>query len=196
MKHPSKRLVLWRLLLVYIFIAAAATFLVLSRTKTSVDNIQLSEISSTATEEDKQIVTDQPRRLVIQKIDLDLDIVIEKIDTDLKTWVVHDGVANFADGTAMPNDQSGMSFIYGHARKGMFARLGELAAGDSILIYGETGLVFKYVVNETRIVAADATEFLDETYDQPTLVLATCHGWLSQKRLLVEANFVEVGVAQ
>jgi LPXTG-site transpeptidase (sortase) family protein len=108
----------------------------------------------------------------------------------LKNYVAH------AKGSYFPG-QGKMIYLFSHSTdsslnavryNAVFYLLSELKVGDKIVIFF-SNKKFVYEVNETTIISAYDTSFLDKDYNQETLVLQTCYPpGTTLKRFLVFAN--------
>lgn len=116
----------------------------------------------------------------------DLPIVDGYYDAKRQTWTLSRDKAQFAASTVQPNDQSGLTFIYGHYRKEVFATLHIIKPGAVATITTDNGYRFTYVLRETFAVAPTATDVL--SYDQAPAVLAvqTCSGaWFQNRQMFI-----------
>ena len=107
------------------------------------------------------------------------------------------GVAH-AKGSSLP-DQAGNVFLFSHSSadfyqatryNAVFYLINKLEPGDEITLYYQ-GRAFVYQVEESKMVAADAVNYLKSSSQEKTLILMTC--WppgTTLKRLLVIARQV------
>jgi LPXTG-site transpeptidase (sortase) family protein len=137
-------------------------------------------------------------RIIIPKLNLDSPVVLSPIKD--QTWQVdHLGQAvGHLEGTAPPGSDSNI-VLAGHvtlsaAVYGPFAGLGQLVAGDEVIVYeGETP--FKYIVDSFQTVDRTA---VDVTYPTNTgqITLITCNNWSNEEgrytqRLIVKGHLVK-----
>lgn len=104
--------------------------------------------------------------LTIPRINADLPI-IEGTDAD----ELEKGVGHYGS-SAYPQEKSQI-ILSGH-RDTVFRRMGELQVGDQFIVklpYGE----FKYEFMDAKIVDADDTSVIKNTYPQEELLLTTCY---------------------
>lgn len=100
-----------------------------------------------------------------------------------QTWSLSDTKASFATVTSVPNAQSGNTFIYGHNRANIFAKLNNAKSGDKAYVTAADGVVFVYSLTSTR--DAQPTDVSLFEYDgTPILTLQTCSGFWDQYRRL------------
>lgn len=137
-------------------------------------------------------------RLVIPKINVDAPVTLAPIQND--TWQVdHLGQAvGHLEGTAPPGSNSNI-VLAGHVTLsagvyGPFAGLGQLAAGDEVVVYYGDQL-FKYLVDGYQTVERTAVEV---TYPSQTgqITLITCNNWSNEEgrylqRLIVKGHLVQ-----
>ncbi len=107
-------------------------------------------VTTPADSEKKQF---QPERIVIEKVSIDLPVVLAPLRNG--TWDVIPKVANFAEGTSLVNDKEGNVGIFGHARLDAFKRIKELSVGDIVILYGKSYKA-TYIVSKTEAVAPNA----------------------------------------
>lgn len=155
-----------------------------------------------------QIKENDLRETPLSPIDTQFGIVIPKIEANARVMAEVDwqdarvyqealrhGVAH-AQGTALPG-QAGNTFIFAHSGvdfseaaryNAVFYLMNKLVRGDEIRIFYE-GQEYLYQVTETKKVASEAVEYLDQDLSKKTLTLMTC--WpagTTLKRLIVQAE--------
>jgi LPXTG-site transpeptidase (sortase) family protein len=105
-------------------------------------------------------------------------IRVERLGIDIPLvegdgYDVPEGVAAHHPGTAWPGDGSN-TYLYAHAREGLFLELWDVATGDLVEVDMADGTVANYRVSEIHpVVEWDALEYLDPT-DTEVLTLQTC----------------------
>ncbi|MBU0708860.1 sortase [Patescibacteria group bacterium] len=132
---------------------------------------------------------EEPEKLTIAKIDLDLDIKLVPLKDG--TWEVHDYVANYAQGTSLPNAIYGNTGLFGHDRPQAFASIKKLSYGDEIILFTKN-FRFTYQVTEklTQVDPKEVNVFYPT--DKPQLTLITCDGSLSKQRYVVKTVFIKL----
>ena len=117
-----------------------------------------------------------PLRITVPAIDLDTKVVPAIVKDG--TWEVPKFVAGYLEGTGRPSGDGGNVVLSGHLQSltsgNVFARLGELEAGDVIVLYTDDG-VFEYAVASARLVTPRTVEVTYPT-DDPRVTLITCAG--------------------
>ncbi len=132
-----------------------------------------------------------PVSMSVPRLGIELPIIDGAYDQPSDSWTLSEDKAQFASVTALPNNQTGNTFIYGHNTAAVFSALAQLQAGDEALIRTTNGLQFTYVFNGNQIVNPDATSILSPTA-APTLTLMTCEGIFSEARRVALFDFKEV----
>jgi LPXTG-site transpeptidase (sortase) family protein len=160
---------------------------------------------------DIQIQTDaieaEDKKENVVFIDKDFGIYIPKINTNAKIIAnvnphleseyieaLKDGVAH-ASGTSFPN-QDGNVFLFAHSAVNFYEKnkynvyfylLGELEKNDDIYL-SYRGVIYRYLVQEIKIINPDEIEYLGKKTSSKTLTLMTC--WpagMNLKRQIVTA---------
>lgn len=164
-------------------------------------NTALAEVSPTPYLAPSATPTPQPvppRRIRIPKIGVDSAVVEATIQNG--EWQVPKFVAGHLEGTANLGTGQGNVVLTGHVQSiasgNVFARIGELRAGDDVFLYGNS-TVFPYRVTRSFTVKNKDLSVVEPT-ESPTLTLITCTGtWdpLARdytERLVVVAESVDV----
>ncbi|MDW8316213.1 MAG: sortase [Anaerolineae bacterium] len=152
----------------------------------------------------------QPNRLVIPKIALDVPIVDvgwrveERGDQRFTEWETAENAAGRHINSARPGEQGNVVLSGHHNTKGeVFRRISdlELAPGDLIYLYDQTGRRFTYVVDEVtnppllEVGATPEQRLANARYIQPTtdarVTLVTCWPyWTNTHRVVVVGKLV------
>ena len=128
-----------------------------------------------------------PTRVQIANAQIDLPLTGSMEQQGI--WEVSEDGANFAINTAIPNDQSGNTVIFGHDRPHLFRNIHNLKPGDEIKVYG-ADKVYVYTMDGSKIVSPSDISVMQQT-KTATLTLITCDGWLSKDRYVVTAKLVQ-----
>jgi sortase (surface protein transpeptidase) len=88
-------------------------------------------------------------RITIARLTIDLPIAEGDVDRDTIRQETPENFAFHLPGTAIPGDGSN-SYIYAHARAGMFLKLWNAREGDEIAIITPDGRQLRYVVSEVH----------------------------------------------
>jgi sortase (surface protein transpeptidase) len=88
-------------------------------------------------------------RIKIARLLIDLPIAEGDIQRDAVRQETPENVALHLPGTAIPGDGSN-TYIYAHARSGMFLSLWSAREGDEVVIVTPSGRALRYVVSEVH----------------------------------------------
>ena len=88
-------------------------------------------------------------RIKITRLAIDLPIVEGDVERDAVRLETPDNVALHLPGSAIPGDGSN-TYIYAHARRGMFLTLWSAREGDEVVIVTPSGRELRYVVSEVH----------------------------------------------
>ena len=113
-------------------------------------------------------------RIKIARLAIDLPIAEGDIERDTVQQQTPDNFAFHFPGTAIPGD-GGNSYIYAHARRGMFLSLWSARVGDEVTIVTSDGRERRYVVSEVhpRVEPADVSWAQPTTTERLTLQTST-----------------------
>lgn len=115
----------------------------------------------------------------IPRLGIDLPIAEGIVERDIEQQQTPEGFAFHLPGTAIPGEK-GNTYIYSHARVGMFLSLWNAKVGDEVMVTTPDGRTLRYNVSEVRPHVAPS----DVTVAQPTpderLTLQTSTGPVPQ----------------
>ncbi len=113
-------------------------------------------------------------RIRIPRLGIDLPIAEGVIARDVDDQATPEGFAFHLPGTAIPGE-SGNSYLYSHARTGMFLSLWDARVGDEVLVDSPDGSVLRYVVSEIdpRVSPGDVSVAAPTDDDRLTLQTST-----------------------
>jgi len=113
-------------------------------------------------------------RIKIPRLAIDLPIAEGDIERDTVRLETPNDFAFHLPGTAIPGDR-GNSYIYAHARRGMFLSLWNAREGDEIVIVTPDGRELRYVVREVhpRVDPTDVSMAVPTTTERLTLQTST-----------------------
>lgn len=140
---------------------------------------------------DPAAITGKPISLSISDLNVDNSVIDGVFDKQSQKWTLTLDKVQYAVMTAQPNDKRGMTFMYGHNRKGVFSKLPSIKEGSIAEVKTENGHEFTYrFVGSKKTSPEDVSVF---SYDgPPVLVLQTCVGAFFQDRQLFTFEFVGV----
>lgn len=133
----------------------------------------------------------KPERIIIPQIKMDLDVVSVPLKNG--TWVVNDGVANYAEGTSLVSEDGGNVGIFGHDQTDAFRDIKKLLTGsdayDIILIGNNYRATYK--ITSASVIAPTAINVFYPT-KKSVVTLITCEGVFSDKRYMVRGELVKI----
>lgn len=113
-------------------------------------------------------------RIKISRLSIDLPIAEGDLDRDTVQQATPENFAFHLPGTAIPGDGSN-SYIYAHARRGMFLTLWNAREGDQVTIITPDARELRYVVSEVhpRVDPTDVTWAARTSGERLTLQTST-----------------------
>lgn len=127
-----------------------------------------------------------------------LSIVDGNYDEKHREWNVRAGAANYATATYLPNPEKGSTVIYGHDTSDVFRNVRMLSGGDIVTVRTDKDTVLSYAydpMNVQKVLPQDTKIFDNLNTDQPQLVLITCDGLWSERRLIINLHLVGIKYA-
>ena len=140
---------------------------------------------------EKVIFDGEPLSISIDRLGLDLPIKNGIYDKTTNDWTLSYDAVYYAQITALPNNQNGITFLYGHNDDKVLSSTENLVVGDIAVIKTKNGHIFKYIYTNDSLVTPDLTDILYENSDTPRLVIMTCEGIWSQTRRLMYFDLLE-----
>jgi len=114
-------------------------------------------------------------RIALPRLGIDLPIAEGDIERDVVVQQTPENFAFHLPGTAIPGTL-GNSYIYAHARRGMFLSLWNARVGDQVTITTPAGAALKFVITEVHPrVAPEDTSWIQPSADE-RLTLQTSTG--------------------
>jgi LPXTG-site transpeptidase (sortase) family protein len=113
-------------------------------------------------------------RIQIPRLAIDLPIAEGDIERDVVVQQTPENFAFHLPGTAIPG-MGDNSYIYAHARRGMFLTLWNARAGDQVFVSTPDGVALRYVVTEVhpRVPPEDTSWILPTSSERLTLQTST-----------------------
>src|SRR5438309_7267022 len=113
-------------------------------------------------------------RIQIPRLAIDLPIAEGDVERDVVVQQTPENFAFHLPGTAIPGMGSN-TYIYAHARRGMFLTLWNARAGDQVVISTPDGVALKYVVTEIhpRVPPEDTSWVLPTSSERLTIQTST-----------------------
>jgi LPXTG-site transpeptidase (sortase) family protein len=164
---------------IYIIDPTAARFIL----DTPVAEAITSDNTALAVQPDGSVASGRPVRIIIQPLAIDLPVDRGVHDPSDGSWTLSDTRAQFALPSHPANNQGGMTLIYGHNNRHVFAPLYRLRVGDQARVYTHNNQVFHYRYQGYEMVTPTNVSIF--TYKgKPRLTLQTCSGnWDGLRRL-------------
>jgi LPXTG-site transpeptidase (sortase) family protein len=123
----------------------------------------------------------QPVELLIPSLNMDLPIIPGYYDSQSKIWTLTLSEVQYATTTPEPNNVEGNTFLYGHYRKAVFARLHTIPSGAQAIIKTSNNHTFYYQLSNIRTTNPNDDSVF--TYrGAPILTIQTCTGLFFQYR--------------
>jgi LPXTG-site transpeptidase (sortase) family protein len=125
----------------------------------------------------------RPIRISIPSLNIDLPVDEGLHDPTSGSWTLSDTRAQYAVPSRPANDQGGMTLIYGHNNRHVFAPLHRLRSNDIAQVRTHNGYVFHYRYLRYDMVTPENVSIF--AYEgKPQLTLQTCSGnWDGLRRL-------------
>ncbi len=113
-------------------------------------------------------------RISIPRLDIDLPIAEGDVQRDVEDLRTPEGYAFHLPGTALPG-QNGNTYLYAHARRGMFLALWNARPGDEVVVTGPDGRLLVYIVGEVlpRVSPTDVSSTRPTASERLTLQTST-----------------------
>ena len=142
--------------------------------------IHTKQVLGTSTKIDTKLGT--PTRIKIPRLNVDLPVIHGTYSQ--QAWDLSPKEALFAEGTALPNKESGNTLIYGHNTSDVFSKTAQLKTGDTVFVFTNSQHIFVYEYVSDEIVKPTDTSIFSYKGD-PQLTLLTCNGFLDSHRRLM-----------
>jgi LPXTG-site transpeptidase (sortase) family protein len=114
-------------------------------------------------------------RIQIPRLAIDLPIAEGVIQRDIDQQQTPEGFAFHLPGTSTPGER-GNTYVYSHARVGMFLALWNAQVGDEVLVSTPDGRKLTYVVTEVRAKVPPTDISVAQPTDDERLTLQTSTG--------------------
>lgn len=152
----------------------------------TVDSQDLAALSAAANSID-QAITDrtEPVHLSIPDVGVNLPIHQEHLFNPAK-WTVDNQGASYLAQSAPPGAR-GNTVIYGHNWPAIFGPLGQVKAGQKIILQSAADQTYTYQVVDTFKVSPNDVWILDPRLTD-TVTIFTCAGFLNKDRLVIRAR--------
>lgn len=129
-------------------------------------------------------IAGNPANLQIPSLGMNLSIIPGVYNPKTGEWTLSLDKVQYATVTPEPNNESGATFLYGHYRSEVFARLHTIAPNSEAIVTTDNGHTFTYKLNGVQVVSpSDSSQVFNYT-GKPILIIQTCTGLFFQNRQL------------
>ncbi|MDQ2973312.1 MAG: class F sortase [bacterium] len=154
----------------------------------SSSNVVVASPATVATNEEP-LVSGKPARLIITNPNIDLAVEPGNYNPADKSWTLSKTNLNWGIMTQPLNNKSGITYIYGHYKKGVLYDLPKISAGQEVTVTAEDGRNFVYRFRSSEIVEPHNANILSYQ-GPPILVIQTCTGLTFEKRQMFTFDYV------
>lgn len=137
-------------------------------------------------------VSGNPVRLQIPSLGMDLPVIPGYYNSHTQKWTLTTDKVQYATITPQPNNLVGNTFLYGHYRREVFARLHTIPSGASAVVTTDNGHTFYYLLDSEKVVSPSDSAAIFDYRGAPILTIQTCTGLLFQNRQLFIFKLVRV----
>jgi LPXTG-site transpeptidase (sortase) family protein len=151
----------------------------------SVSSHGMPKASAQSLDKDQPLISGQPIAISVPSVKINIPVIKGYYNQTTRDWTLTLDKAQFATPTALPNNHSGNTFIYGHARVGVFSTLPDIQKGGLAYITTDNGYKFKYAFYSTY--ATQPTDVSVLNYQgPPMLTMQTCSGsWYQNRQMFL-----------
>lgn len=143
----------------------------------------------------EQVISGHPNRIIIPSLNMSLAVTDGAYSPKTGKWDLSLDHAHYATISALPNTKLGDTFIYGHYRPEVFARLHHITVGSEAKLQTDNGLTFVYRLDNVRETnPKDTTIFSYQ--GAPEMTIQTCSGAWFQNRQFYTFSLVRYEKAQ
>lgn len=129
-------------------------------------------------------IAGNPVNLQIPSLAMNLSIIPGVYNAKTGEWTLSLDKVQYATVTPEPNNQSGATFLYGHYRSEVFARLHTIKPGSEAIVTTDNGHIFTYKLNGVQVVSPSDSAQVFNYSGKPILIIQTCTGLFFQNRQL------------
>lgn len=134
-------------------------------------------------------VTGSPMNISIPSLNMNLPVINGYYDKQTKEWTLTLDKVQYATITPPPNNAGGNTFLYGHYRPEVFARLHLIKVGATAVITTANHHTFTYQLTNIRVTNPN-DDSLFNYQGPPELTVQTCTGTFFQYRQLFTFKLV------
>jgi LPXTG-site transpeptidase (sortase) family protein len=138
-----------------------------------------------------QSIHGNPIEIDIPSLNISVPVINGTYDSKTHNWTLTRSNAQYLTDTALPNNLSGNTFIYGHYRPEVFASLHRIQPDAEAIVKTSNGHTFYYMLATTFVTKPSDLSVLAPSV-KPILTLQTCSGFEFQNRQMFIFNFEKV----
>lgn len=132
-----------------------------------------------------------PVQISIPSLSMDLPVINGEYNPNDGEWTLTLNKVQYAVNTPPPNNAGGNTFLYGHYRTEVFARLHDIQPGAQAIITTDNGHIFTYTYTGYTVVDPSDTSLFGYS-GPPILTVQTCTGLFFQNRQLFNFTLTKV----
>jgi LPXTG-site transpeptidase (sortase) family protein len=136
-------------------------------------------------------ISGEPNHIDIPSLDMSLPVINGYYSPSTQQWTLTLSDVQYATITPPPNNASGNTYLYGHYRPEVFARLHLIQIGSDAVITTTNGHTFTYQLESVRT-TVPTDDSLFKYQGPPILTVQTCTGTFFQYRELFTFKLVKV----
>jgi len=114
-------------------------------------------------------------RVSVPRLGIDLPVAEGDLARDVQAQATPEGFAFHLPGSALPGER-GNTYLYAHARSGMFLALWDARVGDTVIVASPDGATLRYVITEVRPRVPSSEVSVAAATDDERLTLQTSTG--------------------
>lgn len=137
----------------------------------------------------KNSISGTPIGLSIPSLQMDLPVTDGHYDASTHGWTLTLDKVQYLTDSAKPNDTAGKTFLYGHYRANVFARLHTIQPGAVLSLTTDNGYRFNYRFESSFTTSPSDLSVLNNT-KRPILYVQTCSGAFFQHRQIFVFTYV------
>jgi LPXTG-site transpeptidase (sortase) family protein len=139
------------------------------------------------------LISGKPVKIIIPASSINLPVDEGRYNQVDNSWTLSLDRAHFAMMSSQANNQSGVTFIYGHNNNNVFGALRKVTPqpGAVAQIHTDNGHIFEYAFEAAANVTPNDTSALRYS-GPPILTVLTCTGSVNEWRTLYKFNFLRV----
>jgi LPXTG-site transpeptidase (sortase) family protein len=179
-----KRLVMIFLIGLVLFVGGFSLLTVYVRGHQAVTTVVPNVSAAAQITHSPNVIDGQPVRFQVPSLGMNLAVIPGYYDTKTGQWTLTRDKVQYAAITPEPNNESGNTFLYGHYRQQVFARLHLIKPGSEAIVTTSNNHVFYYKLRNVSVVNPNDSASIFNYSGKPILTVQTCTGLFFQNRQL------------